>query len=91
MRDKAIDEVTGRLFPLADRIIATAAGHPRSLRPEAILEANPHPNATVAPTIADAIQAAGAAPGNAIVFFTGSLFVVGEARRLLAATPGVLP
>lgn len=83
MRDKAIDEVTARLFPLADRLIVTAPDFPRALRPETILEIAPHPHYIVAPTVADSIKAAKAAPENAAVFFTGSLFLVGEARRLL--------
>ncbi len=32
MRDKAIEEVTTRLFPLADRLILTAPDFPRALR-----------------------------------------------------------
>ncbi len=83
MRDKAIEEVAGRLFPLADRVIATAPDFPRALRPEAIVELMPHPNVTITHTVAEAIQIAKTAPPEAIVFFTGSLFVVGEARRLL--------
>ena len=83
MRDKAIDEVTEQLFPLATHLILTAPNFPRALRPEAILEINGHPNAHIAPTIAEAIEIARTAPRNAIVFFTGSLFLVGEARALL--------
>jgi dihydrofolate synthase/folylpolyglutamate synthase len=83
MRDKAIEEVTAELFPLADRLIVTAPNFLRALRPEAILELAPHPHATVTHTIAEAIDIARTAPQDAIVFFTGSLFVVGEARALL--------
>lgn len=83
MRDKAIEEVAGRLFPLADRLIVTAPDFARALRPEAILQMMPHANATVAQTVVDAIQMARTAPPEATVFFTGSLFLVGEARGLL--------
>lgn len=83
MRDKAIEEVTQILFPLADRLILTAPDFPRALRPEAILDVTPHRSAVIAHTIAEAIQAARTAPPNAVVFFSGSLFVVGEARHLL--------
>jgi dihydrofolate synthase/folylpolyglutamate synthase len=83
MRDKAIEEVTGQLFPLAERLIVTAPDFPRALRPEAILEVHGHPNATVAATIREAIGIARSAPPEGVVFFTGSLFVVGEARGLL--------
>jgi len=83
MRDKAIEEVAGQLFPLADRLIVTAPDFPRALRPEAILQLMPHPNATLAQSVPEAIEVARAAPPEAIVFFTGSLFLVGEARGLL--------
>lgn len=83
MRDKAIDEVTGQLFPLADRLVLTAPNLPRALRPEAIAEINPHPNTTITQSLQEAIEAAHTAPSDAAVFFTGSLFVVGEARAAL--------
>ena len=84
MRDKAIDEVTQQLFPLASRLILTAPNFPRALRPEAILEISNHPNARIAPSIPEAIEMARRAPPDAVVFFTGSLFLVGEARALLS-------
>jgi len=84
MRDKAIDEVTAQLFPLADRLILTAPKYSRSLRPEAILEVTAHPHATITETVAQAIEVARTAPAAATVFFTGSLFLVGEARGLLS-------
>jgi dihydrofolate synthase/folylpolyglutamate synthase len=83
MRDKAVEEVAEQLFPLADRIIATAPNFTRALRPEAVLELSSHSEASTAATIADAIQLARRAPPAAAVFFTGSLFLVGEARALL--------
>jgi dihydrofolate synthase/folylpolyglutamate synthase len=84
MRDKAIEEVTAQLFPLAARLIVTAAAFPRALRPEAILAVTGHPNAVIAETVAEAINIARTAPEEAIVFFSGSLFLVGEARALLS-------
>jgi dihydrofolate synthase/folylpolyglutamate synthase len=83
MRDKAIEEVTGELFPLAERVIATAPNFPRALRPEAILAVTEHAQSTAAETVQHAIEIARHAPREAIVFFTGSLFLVGEARALL--------
>ncbi len=80
MRDKAIEEVTEQLFPLAERLIVTAPDFPRALRPEAILEVTGHPNAVITNTVAEAIAFARQAPKNAGVFFTGSLYLVGEAR-----------
>ncbi len=84
MRDKAIDEVTAQLFPVADHLILTAPKYPRSLRPEAILDVTSHPNAVITATVSEAIDFARTAPRDAIVFFTGSLFLVGEARSLLS-------
>lgn len=83
MRDKAIEEVTGQLFPLAERLIVTAPDFPRALRPEAILEIMNHPHASVTQTVGQAVEAARSASPDAVVFFTGSLFLVGEARALL--------
>ncbi len=83
MRDKAIEEVTAQLFPLADRLILTAPALPRALRPEAIAEITPHPATRVTQSVKEAIAVVRAAPQDAIVFFTGSLFVVGEARAAL--------
>lgn len=83
MRDKAIDEVTAELFPLADRLILTAPDFPRALRPEAIATVTEHPNRVIATNLTEAIRMTGAAPPEAAVFFTGSLFIVGEARSKL--------
>jgi dihydrofolate synthase/folylpolyglutamate synthase len=83
MRDKAIEEVTELLFPLANRLIVTAPDFPRALRPEAILRLTAHPNAAIAVSMAAAVEMVRAAPAEAIIFFTGSLFLVGEARALL--------
>jgi len=87
MRDKAVEEVAEQLFPLADKLIATAPDFPRALRPQAILELSAHREAVTANTVADAIQLARLAPPNAAVFFTGSLFLVGEARAILKHLP----
>ena len=83
MRDKAIEEVTNQLFPLADRVILTAPNISRALRPEAILALTDHRNPVITQTLAEAIEMARTAPREAIVFFAGSLFLVGEARGLL--------
>jgi dihydrofolate synthase/folylpolyglutamate synthase len=83
MRDKAVEEVSQQLFPLASTLILTAPDFPRAVRPETILEMTGHPNAKIAPTIREAIALAHKAPVDAVVFFTGSLFVVGEVRSIL--------
>lgn len=85
MRDKAIEEVTSRLFPLADHLILTAPDFDRALRPEALADVTNHPHCTIAPGSAQAIEIAERASAEAIVFFTGSLYLVGEVRRALLA------
>lgn len=87
MRDKAIDEVISHLFPLAQRLILTAPDMPRALRPEAIAEMTEHSKVTVTRTVAEALAVARTAPAEALVFITGSLFVVGEAREILFKEP----
>jgi dihydrofolate synthase / folylpolyglutamate synthase len=84
MRDKAIDEITGTLFPLASQIVVTAPHFGRALRPEAICAVWPASNMRATDTLEQAIALirSESSPSDAI-FITGSLFVVGEARSLL--------
>ena len=82
MRDKAIEEVTAQLFPLADKLILTAPNFARALRPQAILEMHPHSNAVLTESLAEAYALAQTATADTAVFFTGSLFVVGETKTL---------
>jgi dihydrofolate synthase/folylpolyglutamate synthase len=84
MRDKAIDEIAGILFPLARQVIVTAPRQARALSPEAVLQVAEHPDIRTAPDLSQALAMlrAHAAPGDAL-FITGSLFLVAEARALL--------
>jgi dihydrofolate synthase / folylpolyglutamate synthase len=84
MRDKAVDEVIGTLFPLAAEVILTAPDQPRALNPESLAEATDHPNVRAAANITDALQMARDRPMT--TFVTGSLFLVGEARAALSAS-----
>jgi dihydrofolate synthase / folylpolyglutamate synthase len=81
MRDKAVDEVISTLFPLAAEVMVTTPDQPRALNAESLLEVSDHPNLVVAPTVPDAIRMIRDKPMT--TFITGSLFLVGEARRLL--------
>jgi dihydrofolate synthase/folylpolyglutamate synthase len=81
MRDKAVDEVTATLFPLAEEIILTAPDQPRALAPDALAAVVDHQNLRTAPTLADAMRLAAERPMT--TFITGSLFLVGEARAIL--------
>jgi len=81
MRDKAVDEVIGTLFPLAADVILTAPDQPRALNPESIAQACDHPKLRIAANITDALRMARDKPMT--TFVTGSLFLVGEARAAL--------
>jgi dihydrofolate synthase / folylpolyglutamate synthase len=84
MRDKAVDEVTGMLFPLAHEVIFTQPGTPRAVSATQLAEmAGDHAKSFA--VIKDAEQAldtvlAKAKPEDAI-FITGSLYLVGELRH----------
>jgi len=79
MRDKAVDEVIGTLFPLADEVIVTAPDQPRALNPESLAEVSDHPNLRIAADLAGALRMAREKPMT--TFITGSLFLVGEATK----------
>jgi len=82
MRDKAVDEVTNALFPLAREVIVTAPDQPRAVNPASLAEMSDHAGLKTAATLAEAVLMARANPIT--TFITGSLFLVGEARALLA-------
>jgi len=86
MRDKAIGEIAEILFPLALQVIATRADNPRSATPDEIREAA----ARTATDIEDAIDMGSAlararalAGSEGVVVITGSIYIVGEAMRVL--------
>ncbi len=79
MRDKAVGEMAAMLFPLAQRIIVTAPANSRAMPPANI----PAPGATVTHSVREALDLLREAGPSDVIFITGSLFVVGEARALL--------
>ena len=86
MRDKALDEVAGILFPLACELIFPGMNSARALRPEALVELAGR--GRVAADIATALallREAGKTEdiSDDVVVITGSLFLVGEARAHL--------
>ncbi|MCU1336203.1 MAG: FolC bifunctional protein [Bryobacterales bacterium] len=87
MRDKAIDEVAGVLFPIAAELVLTAPNTSRALRPEALAEfaGRGHIEANVEAAIG---YARSSAADEDVIVITGSLFLVGEARQLFLATTG---
>jgi dihydrofolate synthase/folylpolyglutamate synthase len=86
MRDKAISEMTEILFPLADRVIVTRPQNPRAASPEEIQQAARRTGAEIEPVAETgaALERARCASGpNTVVVVTGSIYLVGEAMRLL--------
>jgi dihydrofolate synthase/folylpolyglutamate synthase len=84
LRDKAVDEVAGVLFPHAAEVIFTEPRTPRSISAKQLAEIAGH-HATsfaVIPSAEDAFDRvlSRAAPGDAI-FITGSLYLVGQLRH----------
>ena len=80
MRDKAVEEAAGTLFPRFAEVIVTAPAQPRALAPESFLELVDHSNIRVAPDLRTAVAGI-----HQTTFITGSLFLVAEARQLLVA------
>jgi dihydrofolate synthase / folylpolyglutamate synthase len=84
LRDKAVDEVAGQLFPHAVEVIFTEPRTSRAISAARLAEIASHHASSFA-VISSAEQAldqalAEAAPGDAI-FITGSLYLVGQVRR----------
>ena len=92
MRDKAIDEVAGLLFPCAATVTLTQSPQPRSLSAEALAQMTTHLAEAV-----EAIREPGAALERAleiaepedVIFVTGSLYLVGDMRRYWDARSGM--
>ena len=85
MRDKAVEEIAGILFPLADELMLTAPKNARALRPEALREIAGR--GETAADIGEAIERVRqAALADDIIVITGSLFLIGEARAFFTNT-----
>ena len=83
MRDKAVAEIGGILFPLAAEVIVTAPRQSRALSPEAMRDIVDNLELRVAPDLEAALALVGDAAPEDVVFITGSLFLVAEARQIL--------
>jgi len=86
LRDKAIGEMTEILFPLAERVVVTHADNPRSATPEEIRRAAARASAEIseAPDVASALGCAAELAGpEDVIVVTGSIYLVGEAMRIL--------
>jgi dihydrofolate synthase/folylpolyglutamate synthase len=88
MRDKAVQEMTEILFPIADSVIATHADNPRAASPAEIRQAAARisggTNIEEAEDVASALaQARKQAGRSGLIVVTGSIYVVAEAMRIL--------
>ncbi len=88
MRDKAMQEITEILFPIAGRVIVTHANNPRSASPDEIRQAAARvalgADIEEAEDVATALERARKAAGRGgLVAVTGSIYIVGEAMRTL--------
>lgn len=83
MRDKSLDEIAGILAPVADHVILTNAASERALRAEVLERLFDHTSVHRAANVEEGLAIARQAGKDDAVFVTGSLMVVGEARRLL--------
>jgi dihydrofolate synthase/folylpolyglutamate synthase len=84
LRDKAVDEVAGLLFPLAAQVIFTEARTTRAISAAQLAEIARHhaANSLVISSAERALDAALAAAGPAgAIFITGSLYLVGQLRH----------
>jgi dihydrofolate synthase/folylpolyglutamate synthase len=87
MRDKAVDEIAGLLFPRASAVILTEPRQPRAISASLLADMTGHLAGKIsivrdpADALEQAIDFAGA--GDAI-FATGSLYLVGDLRSYLS-------
>lgn len=95
MRDKAVDEVAGLLFPRASAVILTAPAQSRAISAPLLAEMTGHHSRRfeAIPSPVEALDRALAiASPEDVIFITGSLYLVGELRhewlsRKAAGTP----
>jgi dihydrofolate synthase/folylpolyglutamate synthase len=85
MRDKAIEEIGGILFPCAQQVIVTAPRQARAVDPETLRDIVDHADLRAAPALEDALALVKDATDEDAIFITGSLFLVAEARAMIGA------
>ncbi|MDX2179633.1 MAG: folylpolyglutamate synthase/dihydrofolate synthase family protein [Bryobacteraceae bacterium] len=81
MRDKPIEQIGELLFPLADELILVTPHSPRARDASEI----PAPHARIAASVPEALAMTHAAAPSDLIFITGSLYLIGEARPLLVS------
>ena len=87
MHDKAIAEMAGILFPLAERVVATRAESPRAASPQEIAELarQVQTDVYVAESVATALERARSlTSADGVLVVTGSIYIVGEVLGILS-------
>lgn len=90
MREKALGQIGSVLFPAAERLVLTEPQSPRAATVHELLRAvpsqDPPRSVALAPTVSDALTLARSqTPPRGTIVVTGSLYLVGEVKALLAA------
>ncbi len=90
MRDKNVSEMLELVAPLSERIIITEPSNSRALSYEELLDQLPAEMSKgrvfATDNVAGAIEIANTVtPNDGIILVTGSLYLVGEAQKLLKA------
>ena len=88
MRDKDLTDIAATLFPAAQRLVLTQPENPRAATPEMLARvASPGFDAdkiTLTPDVNEALRVAQEQTvPNGLICVTGSLYLVGEAQRIL--------
>ncbi len=90
MRDKDLQEIAEILFPKAASLILTKPDNPRSMETSELLKFVPKDfdkeNLAVTETVEEALKIAPFYAMRGIICITGSLYLVGEAQKQLAAS-----
>lgn len=89
MRDKDLREIAATLFPIAARVILTLIDSPRAASIDALRQSVPHTydpaGITFAENAEDALRLAEQlTPPDGVICVTGSLYLIGEVKRILA-------
>ena len=90
MRDKATGEISAILFPAAEQLVLTEPQRPRAATVRELLRVvpvkDPPRSIALAPKVSDALTIALAqTPPGSTICVTGSLYLVGEVKAILAA------
>ena len=94
MRDKAVDEIAGLLFPRASAVILTTPAQSRAISASILAEMTAH-HARTAEIVPDPRKALARAlelaAAEDVIFITGSLYLVGELRTECMSLKGGRP